>query len=345
MRSALHVHGNRRFRGGFSLVELMVAMALGLIVLAVLATIFASTSSARAELERSSQQVDNGRYAVDVLTEDLQLAGYYGELDVAGLMVPAALPDICANTPAAWTAAIPVHIQGVVADSAMPSCVPASIKAGTDVVAVRRVRTCVAGSAGCEAVSPSEPYMQVALCGSTPSSYALGIAADTAFPLQLKDCATAAGLRRYVTHIYFVSTDNGSGASVPTLKRLELNGAAFTEVPLVEGIERLRVEYGIDTNGDGAPDAYTTDPDSYTYAGCGACSPPQNWANVVTAKLHVLSRALETSPGYVNAKIYELGADDAGAPVRVGPFSDGYRRHVYSAALRVMNPSGRKDTP
>lgn len=330
---------------GFSLVELMVSITIGLIMLTVLATLFASTSRARAELERSSQQVDNGRYAVELLSEDLQLAGYYGELDIAGLIVPAALPDICSNDAAAWNAAIPIHMQGVVADSAMPSCMPASIKAGTDVVAVRRARTCVAGSAGCEAVVPTEPYLQVALCGSTPSSYALGLAADTAFPLQLKDCATAAGLRRYVTHIYFISNDNGSGASIPTLKRLELNGAAFTEAPLVEGIERLRVEYGIDTDGDGGPDAYTPDPASFTYAGCTACTAPQNWANVVTAKLHLLSRALETSPGYVNTKIYELGNDGAGLPLRVGPFGDGYRRHAYSAALRIVNPSGRRDTP
>jgi type IV pilus assembly protein PilW len=330
---------------GFSLVELMVSITLGLIVLAVLATVFANTSRARAELERSSQQVDNGRYAVDVLTHDLQLAGYYGELDIAAIAVPAVLPDVCSTDPVVWNAALPIHMQGAIDGGAMPACMPPSMKAGTDVVAVRRARTCVAGTADCDAVVATEPYVQVGLCSSTPAPYALGIAADTAFPLQLKDCATAAGLRRYATHIYFVSNDNGSGTTVPTLKRLELAGGVFTEVALVEGIERLRVEYGIDTNGDGGPDAYTSDPNVYTYAGCGSCTPPQNWANVVTAKLHVLSRALETTPGYVNTKVFEMGIDDAGNAVRIGPFNDAYRRQLYSAALRVMNVSGRRDAP
>jgi type IV pilus assembly protein PilW len=307
--------------------------------------VFANTSRARSELERTSQQIDNGRSAVEVLSQDLQLAGYYGELDVGTIAVPGALPDVCSVDPAIWNAAFPLHMQGVPAAGVRPACVPASMMAGSDIVVVRRARTCVAGTAGCDAVVGTEPYVQVGLCGTTPAPYALGIANDTAFGLQLKDCATAAGLRRFETHVYFISADNGAGAAVPTLKRLELSGAGFTEVPLVEGIERLRVEYGIDTNGDGAPDAYTNEPDTYTYAGCTGCTPPQNWANVVTAKLHLLSRALEPSPGYVNSKVFEMGVDAANAPVRIGPFNDGYRRQVYSAALRVMNVSGRRDAP
>ena len=330
---------------GFSLIELMISIALGLVVLAVIAAIFANTSAARAELQRSSQQIDNGRHAVDVLSEDLQLAGYFGELNVAALMVPAALPDLCSMVPSDWTAAIPIHMQGVDDGAAAPACIPATRTAGTDIVAVRRARTCIAGSAGCEAIVATQPYLQVGLCGTAGNAYALGIAADTAFPHTLKDCVTLAGQRRFVVHVYFVSDDNGSGASIPTLKRLELNGGGYTEVALVEGIERLHVEYGIDSDGDGGPDAYTPDPASYTYAGCGSCTPPINWANVVTAKLHVLSRAIEKSPGYVNGKVYELGLDAAGAPVRVGPFNDGYRRHVYSSLVRIANPAGRRDRP
>lgn len=332
-------------QSGFSLIELMVSTAIGLVVLAVLATIFANTSTARAELQRSSQQIDNGRYAVDLLSEDLQLAGYFGELNVSGLIVPAALPDACSTVPADWANSIPLHVQGYDEGSGAPACVPASLKASTDIVAVRRSGTCLAGTAGCDAVVATQPYLQVGLCGAAGNAYELNIAADVAWPHTLKDCATVAGRRRYVSHIYFVSNDNGSGAAIPTLKRLELNGAGYTEVALVEGIERLQIEYGIDTDGDGSPDGYTADPTTYAPAGCPTCSAPNNWANVVTAKLHVLSRSLEISPGYLNSKVYDLGFDAAGAPLRAGPFNDGFRRHVYSAAVRIMNASGRRDTP
>ncbi|HEX2826034.1 MAG TPA: PilW family protein [Burkholderiales bacterium] len=330
---------------GFSLVELMISITLGLLVLAVLGTIFANTSRSRGELQKTSQQVDNGRYAVELLSEDLQLAGYFGELNVAGVALPAALPDLCSMAIDDWKAALPIHMQGYDAGAGAPSCMPASMKSGGDVVALRRVRTCIAGNAGCEALVGSQPYLQVGLCSATANAYTLGIAADTAFSHTLKDCATAAGRRRYETHIYFVATDNGSGAAIPTLKRLELNGSGYTEVALVEGIERMEVEYGIDTDGDGSPDVYTADPSNFTYAGCTLCSAPANWSNVVTAKLHLLSRTLEPSAGYTDVKTYSLGLNAAGEPVTAGPFNDGYRRNVYTAAVRIVNPSARRDAP
>jgi type IV pilus assembly protein PilW len=330
---------------GFSLIELMVSMALGLMLVAMLGTIFANTSGARAELQRSSQMVDNGRYAVDLLTEDLQIAGFFGELNVGALALPAALPDLCSTAPVDWAAAMPVHVQGYDEGANPPTCMPNSVVANTDILAVRRGRTCVAGTAGCEAIVASQLYLQVGLCDALTNSFVVGIAGDIAWPLLTKDCVTIAGRRRYVGHIYFVSTDNGSGVSIPTLKRLEFNGAGYTEVALVEGIERLQIEYGMDTDGDGSPDTYTADPTTYAPAGCAVCSAPANWSNVVTVKLHVLSRATEISPGYVNNKVYELGLNAARAPIRVGPFNDAYRRHVYSAAVRIMNPSGRRDTP
>ena len=66
---------------------------------------------------------------------------------------------------------------------------------------------------------------------------------------------------------------------------------------------------------------------------------------MVTANIFVLARTSEASPRYTDTKIYDLGTDAAGVPVRVGPFNDNFRRHVYSAAVRVMNASGRRDKP
>jgi type IV pilus assembly protein PilW len=66
---------------------------------------------------------------------------------------------------------------------------------------------------------------------------------------------------------------------------------------------------------------------------------------VVTAKLHLLSRTLEPSAGYTDVKTYKLGLDATGAPITAGPFNDGYRRNVYTAAVRIVNPSARRDAP
>ena len=330
---------------GFSLVELMVSITIGLMLLATLLVVFANASNARGELERSSRQIENGRYAVELLSDDLRIAGYFGEINSGDLPAPAALPDPCSTAPADWAAAMPVHIQGYDAGAGAPPCVPADLKPNTDILVVRRTKTCIAGVAGCELAVPGKPYVQGTLCNTEVTPYVVGQFGSTAFPLKRKDCATPAALREYLVNIYFISANNRAGQNIPTLMRLELTGSSLVQSPLVEGIEELNVEYGIDNDGDGQPDAYTTDPTNYTYPGCTTCTAVNNWTNAVTAKLHLLSRSPERSPNYVDTKTYSLGLDAAGNPITVGPKNDGYRRHVYTAMVRIVNPAGRRDRP
>ncbi len=334
---------SKRGMAGLSLIEMLISMALGLVILAAVVNLFVNTSASRSEIERTSRQIENGRYAVDLLTSDLRLAGFYGELDVGTVALPGALPDPCATSVATLLAAIPMHIQGYNNGTGVPGCVPAT-KANTDVVVVRRTRGCVAGVAGCAAAVGGAPYMQVSLCDSeAPTTpYVLGLQGTATFNLRIRDCTTAAGMRQYLEHIYFVSTDNGAGQNVPTLKRMEFTGGGFTETPLVEGIEFFKVNYGIDTNGDGVVDVEHADPASYVCAGCTAIT---NWNNVITAQIYVLARNIEPSPGYNDGKTYQLGITAAGTPFTVGPFNDGFRRHVYTSTIRLVNQAGRRDTP
>lgn len=342
-----------RRMAGLSLIELMVAVALGLIILAGLITVFVNSSAARNEIERTSRQIENGRYALEILSDDLRLAGFFGEMNPAvanetlGVGVPGALPDPCSTTVAEWGPALYLHVQGYHNGSGLPlTCTAATnIKTNAvattnpDIVVVRRVRACAAGVAGCEAVDPDKPYLQVSLCAteSPVTPYVLDLGAASA--LKLKDCGTDAARRQYLVNIYYISTDNEAGSSVPTLKRLEfMADGTIGRTALVEGIEQLNVEYGIDTDLDGLPDAYTADPTNYP-AGCSPCASVTNWRNVMTARVFVLARNIEASPGYTDTKTYNLGS------VTVGPFNDGYRRHVYASLVRLVNPAGRRDTP
>jgi type IV pilus assembly protein PilW len=156
-------------------------------------------------------------------------------------------------------------------------------------------------------------------------------------------------MRQYFVHVYYISTDNGSGVAVPTLMRMDFNGGGFTQVPLVEGIEEFNVEYGIDSDGDGAPDDYTSNPDGWggPPSGCvpaGGCTQSLNWTNVIAVRLYLLARNIDPSPGYVDAKTYTLGHNALGGLVTVTP-ADAYRRHVYTSLVRVVNTAERRDTP
>lgn len=345
----------REAQRGLSLIELMVAIVIGLIILASLSTLFVNQSKIRAELEKSNRMIDNGRYAMELISESLQLAGYYDNYAPSG--VPSSTPDPCSLT-TIRTAATNLnvllnHVQGYDASgvSASISTPPCSIsaKTGSDILALRRASTSsvtvaavaagiAAGGASATAVT-NTTYLQVSNCAtdSIPGyQIASGAAVFTAY--HKKNCtASGAGvgdgpsdLRPFIVQTYFISPNNVTGDGIPTLKRVELDHttATFVTTPLVEGIEYMQFDYGLDTNADGAPDSYSSAPAT------------TEWPNVVSVKINIIARNLETTKGYTDGKTYELGT--AGT---FGPFSDGYKRHAYTSVVRLVNPSSRRETP
>ena len=346
-----------RAGAGFSLPELLVAVTIGLLILAGMISLFSHNSKAEAEIERANRQIESGRYAVDLLTNDLGNAGFYGEFDPTLLPNVAAVPDPCAATLAALKAMLPLHVQGFDNGDVLPSCV-SDVRAGTDLVVVRHTRACVSGDPNCSGNDPAGPLFQASLCNNAselgsanPADwYALDVDA-TQLTRHQRDCSTTAGsgtlavTRRYQTHIYYVANNDQPGDGIPTLKRAELrytNGQlGFVPVPLVEGVENLQFEYGIDTDGDGAADLYTSAP-----ASANGCALPDcaavNWRNVVAVRLHVLARSSSATPGYVDDKTYVVGLKADGSANTVGPVRDGYKRHVFQSLVPLLDPIGRK---
>lgn len=332
---------------GFSLVELMIGLTLGLLVLAAVSAVFVSTSNTRNELERAGQQIENGRYATQLLTEDLRQAGYYGEYDPGPLDTPTALPEPCTLDPAAMKAALPVHVQGYDQGASAPACL-SDVKVNTDIVVLRRASGCIAGAAGCEAQDANHFYFQTTLCNdeliANPSTINhFVISSNNAdFTLTKRNCTTRADLRQYITRIYFIANNNTEGDGIPTLKRAELSLGGMEIVPLVEGIEDMQLSYGLDTiDADGMPDIYTAAPEIYN--GCVGQDCVENWRNTMTIMLSLLSKSTEATPGHKDTKTYTVGRDEAGSAQAFGPFNDQYKRHVYEGVVRIHNPAGRRE--
>lgn len=316
---------------GFSLIELMIGITLGLIVVGVVGAIFSSNYKTRQEVEKTNLQIENGSYATQLLMEDMRLAGYYGELNPSSLTVPASLPDPCDSSTATLQSAIALPVQGVDNAATIPSCLT-DVKTGTDILVERRASTCVAGSTGCDAVSASYMYFQTALCGTSAGQYVIG-PSTASFTLTAKDCATTADMRSYRTSIYFVANNYQTGDGIPTLKVAELGATGFTITPLVAGIDQFQIEYGMDNNGDSIPDVYTSDPGSY--GGCTGAACQTNWQQVVTARIYVLAKNTQKSAGFTDNHIYKVGGNT------YGPYNDAYKRHLYTSLVRINNVAGR----
>lgn len=341
---------------GFTLVELMISLAIALFLVAGMATLIAQQSLNRAELDKSSRQIENGRYALTLLQDDIQHAGFYGQF--SGVMSAlATLPDPCidsSTTAATLDVALAMPVQGYDAPASVPAplsaCLPdANHIPGTDILVIRRVEadetppalsTLVAGQVYVQAT----PLAKVTGLGPDPTP-----TAPTVYTLKQKDAVTAAEVRKYVENIYFLSPCNvyaagatsctsaaDNGNPVPTLKRLELSVIAgitkMVTVPLVDGIQNLQFDYGIDNTGvagaagDGTPSTFVTNPAI------------ADWPNVMAVQVNLLARNADRSAGYVDGKTYSMGVMGT-----VGPFSDAYKRHAYSANVRVVNLSQQRE--
>lgn len=328
---------------GFTLVELMVSLTLGLLLVAGLGWVFLNSSRSNTELGKMNQQMENGRFAIYVLKDELQHAGFWGEL--TSLPPPVGLVDPCKD-PTAWniddmTSVLSLPVQGYADGAGLPSTCDTLLsnrKAGTDVLVVRHVATCVPGTTDCR---DGAMALQVSLCATDANQWVMNEPTDDDFTLRQPDpmgrpcthadyVSTLAPKRRVIANTYFIRDyANTPGDGIPTLmvfkSVLEDNDGHDRLLPLVEGIDQFRVEYGIDSAGDdGVPDSYVTAPSA------------TDWPNVVAVRLYVVARNLETTPGYSDTKTYPMPGGS------VGPFNDAYKRHAYQVTVRLNNVAGRR---
>ena len=196
---------------GFTIIELLVALTIGLLLLTSMTLIYVSNSSYRTELDRSSRMIENGVFAIDRMTDDIRKAGYYGDFDIGYaisanlIQTPAAKPDPCVTAltsigqpqtvpPGSIRSPLVLPVQGYDAPSAttaptLPATcntyiAPAELKGGSDVIVIRRTDTCVAGptaAAGCDAPVAGRAYFQASQCTPFPPQAATELA-GTLFP-------------------------------------------------------------------------------------------------------------------------------------------------------------------
>jgi type IV pilus assembly protein PilW len=333
--------GGRRTTAGFTIVELLVALAISLLILTALVTLFVNQSVARVELDKGSRQIENGRYALQVLTDDVRHAGYYGPL-INPPDAPGAMPDPCSTSTADVSAGIGLPIQGYGGGAAdpTPSGCLLGYKPDTAVLVLRRACT----AATC-AFTAGEFNIQVSGCEGDSAPYIVGTTAGAltlhkrtsstvkcASPLST---AVAADIFPLYVRIYYITTCSNqadctaAGADgIPTLRRLDVKPTGTVLTALVDGIEDMQFDFGRDTDDNGSPDTYTaTD------------TPPASvgdWSEVTAVRAHLLARNIDASGTYTDVKTYSLGDIDV---TPGGP----YKRHAYSEVARANNPAGRKD--
>ncbi len=358
---------------GFSLVELMVAMLIGLIILAAVVQIFVG-SNATYRLDEGLARVQEGaRFSMDYLAKDIRMAGYMGcnsklsgaEIGnivknpnqshlfssggIFGYRYICAAPSSCTGGLAEWEPPLPSDYFGA-----------GEVRMGSDVIVINRgseLGTSLTGN-----LSPSNANIKVvataAIVGEikdndilmvsdckaadifrvtninpSSSSGVLNIVhagtGNTAPPLLTHKYGDDARLMKLVTRVYYVGASATPGET--SLFRKELGtGGALNPEELVEGVEALKILYGIDTAAAGTPQAGI--PARYIEP-----KDVVDGKKVVSVRLGMVVR----TPGFVDTaldtKIYDVLDDTTSALDNFDPPDDNRRRRVFNSTIRLRN--------
>ncbi len=340
---------------GFTLVEVMVALAVGTVLLLGLMILFASNSRNQGELERGLRQIENARFSLDVLSEDLLHAGYYSDLNPGSFSaLTYTTPTVCPSNLAelGWNfnaspVVLPVPVQGIDAATSAP-CLLNRLP-NTQALAIHRAETGapITTAALTAGGAVQDLYVQISRCGSDPRRAVVSSSVGD-FTLRLPDCSAANdALRRVVHRVYFVASCNRCGASsdgIPTLKRVEWRDGRLVTTTISEGVENLQLEFGFDVNADGQADVLdlnTNGVPDRAYVTLGARAPlagTLNWQDAVGARVHMLVRSAERTAGHTDGRTFALGPD-----VSVVAPADGHKRTLVSATVRLTNVGGRRE--
>jgi len=336
--TTMHINNStihtRRAQTGLSMVELMVALAIGSFLMIGAMQIFNQSRQAFVINESIARVQETAQFAMDTLEADLRMASNWGRnsrpLAVEGRAMdgnanPAslAIPAAALGCGADWPTDLAMTVDGENNDYTMPCNPPGDgvAQADSDVVTVRR--------ASVAAVAPVDGRLQIQ---TTRVGGQLFIDDSPTFcdPLAPPpvDCTT----HNLMVNSYYVAANSALIPGVPTLRRKSLTfvGGAMTiqDQEVAPGVENMQVQFGVDVNEDNTVDRYVNPGDAvYDPAAVGYIP----GARVMTVRVWLVIRGITREGGIVDTRNYMPGDRGLGVP------TDEYRRMQVSKTILLRN--------
>lgn len=291
------------------MVELMVAMLLGVFLLFALVEILLNGKQSFSSASNMSRLQENGRIATNLVITDLKRAGYMGgNSDVpnifgsTGQVPPAAT---CATGDTTWVRMITQPVFGLDDTNAGYACIPNATYLRGDVLTVRYAAPWIATGA----LTANRMYLRSSLFegkifpGSDEGMAPVNAVTDN--PQSVRELQALS---------YFVgdSGRNCGANAIPSLFRVRLDNNSQPVVDeLLPGIEDMQVQYGTGSQ--------YFDADNVA-----------DWDDVVTVRVWLLVRAECVETGFTDGRTYTFG-DQVYTP------NDNFRRQMYSNVVLVRN--------
>jgi len=304
---------------GMSLLELMVAMTIGIFLVGGAFVVFLSASDSRRTNEDISRMQENARYAMDTIKADVRLAGYWGLTRDVGIIesyngTATQLDEITGDCAARWyiDLANAVFASNDSNPYAATCLAAADYQANTDVLVLRH-------ASPIEAAALETGFMYIRSDAARGEVFEGSTGAANTYSTDAQD-------HRLLTHAYYVRPYTFSaGDGLPSLRRLVLNSngtvPVITDEEVIPGVEDLQVQYGVDDNGDGAVNRYI-DPDTALGA-----------SEVLALRIWVMTRAPTNERGFTDSSTYVYGSRS----VTPAAPANSFRRMLLTSTIRLRN--------
>ena len=359
---AVRTRKNIRRVQGFGLVEVLVAITIGLILLAGAISMLATNKWTYRVVEHQSRIQENARYALETIARDLRTAGYFGCLDnvkvanhvngaTGGSLLDTSIPvDGLENyDPAGATANKTWYPSGSVT-------MPTGIVTGSDAIGIRFLDPTTAVSI----IPPLMPTSSSALHTAPGNGLSVGqIVAvtdcDNADIFQItgpqdpdttgtfnhntgggvlpgnatgnlsKTYDDDATIMQMASVTYFIGTGaDGRPALFRGVIPATGNMSVMDTRELIQGVEQMHILYGKDTTGDNVPDTYLK-------AGAAGLTTDVNWDSVINLRISIMVSSDEEVGQEVDNQARALLDENVAAA------NDRRYRRVFTTTINMRN--------
>ncbi|MHB8744289.1 MAG: PilW family protein [Sulfuricaulis sp.] len=356
-----------RLQTGFTMIELMVALTLGLILLAAVGQIYVTSRSSYTLQEALGQIQESGRFAMEFLTEDIRMAGYMG--CNSSLTSVGTIAEVGGN---AFGIALPGGVMGYTYTGSGTTAnlsdwtptLPSSffnngdVAPNTDVILIQRgsaLNTNLTGNMNTNAANiqiatttsiagqlQAGDVLMISDCNNadvfTASNVSNGSgtttiahASNTNSTNKLTSAySTSATIMELVSRAYYIAPGTNTPSGEPSLMRRELIYGVNppTTQELVQGVENMRILYGVVTPGS---------PPMVVYDAANAVV-GSNWSKVGSVRVGLLLRTPDHVLQNTDTEVFTGGTELVDGEIIPPPTTpDHRRRQVYKSTILIRH--------
>ncbi|MCF2825456.1 PilW family protein [Pseudoalteromonas sp. L23] len=325
---------------GFTLLEIMIAMFIGVMLLAgVIATYIGMKATTNDTMQIGELQ-EKGRLALSIMRRDIEQVGFWGTFYDKGFTAtnqnaPANPGNDCSGGPnnGSFPNNDPTNFRPIWATVTNGASALGCISRAVPQSEVLQMKFLEGNPVGITGLVPNAGEVQkTRYYFIAQQEQAEFIAGNSIVDMP----SVNATLWPYSHHVYYVSEEeqviNNRTITVPVLrrKRLLISGGMVDEL-VIEGVEQIRFVFGLDTDYDGRVDRYrhTANMSEADWSGT---------RGILSLQLFVLVRVLQPDADFgVQKRTYYLGNDPARRELT---YTDAVRRTVFSTTISMYNMGG-----